>query len=73
MSDFMGFTVAAHAVGGGLASSALPGAPVVEEPERPPRAGVRHVAATALLGLAFGSARLASRLEPHRSAGSLVL
>jgi len=49
---------------GGLATSALPNAPVVEEPERAPRAALQVALAGTLRRIAAGSGRLAERIEP---------
>ena len=52
---------------GSLPTSALPNAPVVEEPERAPRAGLQVALAGALRRVAAGSGRLAERIEPRGS------
>jgi hypothetical protein len=50
-----------------LATSALPNAPVVEEPERAPRGALRAAIAAALRRTAGGIRRLADRVEPAGS------
>lgn len=50
-----------------LATSALPNAPVVEEPERAARGAVRVAIAAGLRGTAGAIRRLADRVEPARS------
>jgi hypothetical protein len=50
-----------------LATSALPNAPVVEQPERAPRGATRAALATALRGTAVAIRRLADRVEPTGS------
>lgn len=73
MSNFTGFTIDAAHLDGGLASSALPNAPMVAEPDRPPRRGIREIASAGLLRVAFGSAALAYRIEPRHTPGSLAM
>jgi hypothetical protein len=67
MSGYQGFTVAASQIGGGLAESALPNAPVVAD-EPPSWDETRHMArqlvSAALQQLAVASAWLARRIEP---------
>ncbi|MDN5861069.1 MAG: hypothetical protein L0H84_20895 [Pseudonocardia sp.] len=50
-----------------LATSALPDAPVVDEPERVPRGTPRTALATALRATACAIRRLADRVEPAGS------
>jgi hypothetical protein len=67
MSNIIGsmLTTSQH----GLATSALPDAPVVEQGKhhRATAAAARVAIATALRGLATGSRRLAYRIEPAQS------
>jgi len=53
--------------GHSLATSALPNAPVIEEPERAPRGAMRAALAAALRSTAGGIRRLADRVEPAGS------
>jgi hypothetical protein len=52
---------------GSLATSALPNAPVVEEPARAPRTALQVALAGTLRRVAAGSGRLAERIEPRGS------
>jgi hypothetical protein len=73
MSDHLGFAVVPSQIGGGLARSALPDAPVVAEPDVSSswdevRLLARQLASAALLRVAVGSTWLARRIDPPSAA-----